>query len=81
MRILPVFLGINNLNNKDGCKRLTPANYPRMKTSFIQDSVTFGGRITTPNGLKELAKNGVQTDLLYEKDGVKGLWLQVIKGS
>ena len=58
MRILPVFLGINNLNNKDGCKRLTPANYPRMKTSFIQDTVTFGGGITTPNGLKELAKNG-----------------------
>lgn len=58
MRILPVSLGINNLNNKDGCKRLTPANYPRMKTSFIQDTVTFGGGITTPNGLKELAKNG-----------------------
>ena len=32
------------------------------------------------NTMKELAKNGVQTDFLYEKDGVKGLWLQVIKG-
>ena len=30
--------------------------------------------ITTHN---ELALNGVYTDFLYEKDGEKGLWLEV----
>ena len=32
--------------------------------------------LTTHN---ELALNGVETDFLYEKDGEKGLWLEVIK--
>lgn len=27
--------------------------------------------------LHELAKQGIITDFLYEKDGVKGLWLEV----
>ena len=27
----------------------------------------------------ELAKEGIITDFMYEKDGVKGLWLEVIK--
>ena len=27
----------------------------------------------------DLQKNGIQTDFMYEKDGVKGLWLVVIK--
>ena len=28
----------------------------------------------------ELEKNGYTTDFVYEKDGVKGLWLEIIKG-
>ena len=27
----------------------------------------------------DLQKNGIQTDFMYEKDGVKGLWLEVMK--
>lgn len=27
----------------------------------------------------DLAENGIQTDFMYEKGGVKGLWLEVIK--
>ena len=27
--------------------------------------------------MKDLAKDGVETDFLYEKDGVQGLWLEV----
>lgn len=26
-----------------------------------------------------LAKEGIETDFMYEKDGVKGLWLEVVK--
>ena len=26
----------------------------------------------------DLAENGIQTDFMYEKDGVKGLWLEII---
>lgn len=33
--------------------------------------------LTTHN---ELALNGVYTDFLYEKDGEKGLWLEVKSG-
>lgn len=28
----------------------------------------------------ELEKEGYRTDFLYEKDGQKGLWLQITKG-
>lgn len=28
--------------------------------------------------MEELAKEGIETDFVYEKDGVKGLWLEVI---
>ena len=27
----------------------------------------------------DLAENGIQTDFMYEKGGVKGLWLEVMK--
>lgn len=26
----------------------------------------------------ELAKNNIMTDFMYEKDGAKGLWLEII---
>ena len=29
--------------------------------------------------MKELALEGIETDFLYEKDGVHGLWLEVKK--
>lgn len=29
--------------------------------------------------MEELAKEGVETDFLYEKDGVSGLWLEVME--
>lgn len=31
------------------------------------------------NTHNDLALNGVYTDFLYEKDGKKGLWLEVIR--
>ena len=30
--------------------------------------------------MQELEKEDIHSDFLYEKDGVKGLWLQVRKG-
>lgn len=36
--------------------------------------------IDAVNGIKTmnvLARNGIETDFLYEKDGVKGIWLVV----
>ena len=27
--------------------------------------------------MQQLLKEGIETDFLYEKDGVKGLWLEV----
>lgn len=32
------------------------------------------------NTMYDLAKQGIETDFMYEKDGVKGLWLVVTKG-
>lgn len=29
--------------------------------------------------MRELSKGGIETDFLYEKDGEKGLWLEVKK--
>lgn len=29
--------------------------------------------------MKELAKEGIDTDFLYEKDGEHGLWLEVVE--
>lgn len=31
------------------------------------------------NVMQELANEGIETDFLYEKEGVKGLWLEVVK--
>ena len=30
--------------------------------------------------MKELEKEGYETDFLFEKDGEKGLWLEITKG-
>lgn len=30
------------------------------------------------NTMTDLAKNGVETDFLYKKNGVSGLWLEVL---
>ena len=29
--------------------------------------------------MQELAKEGIETDFMYEKDGNQGLWLEVVK--
>lgn len=31
------------------------------------------------NYMTELAKEGIETDFLYKKNGVEGLWLEVVK--
>jgi hypothetical protein len=31
------------------------------------------------NLMYELNREGIETDFMYEKDGVKGLWLEVVK--
>ena len=29
--------------------------------------------------MKDLAKEGIETDFVYEKDGKRGLWLEITK--
>lgn len=60
MRISPVYFGINNSKNSVNCRKSAPISYSLLsaRETCSQDSVSFSGGITTPNGLKELAKNG-----------------------
>lgn len=60
MRILPVYLGINDSKSSVSYRKSVPISYsPLHKERELRyDVVSFSGGITTPNGLKELAKNG-----------------------
>ena len=31
------------------------------------------------NTMKDLAQEGIETDFVYEKDGQKGLWLEIVE--
>lgn len=43
----------------------------------VSDTIQCGDTDDVVKTMKDLAKEGVETDFLYEKDGVQGLWLEV----
>ena len=43
------------------------------------DTIKCADKEDLLNTHNDLALNGVYTDFLYEKDGKKGLWLEVIR--
>ena len=45
----------------------------------VGDTIKCANKEDLLNTHNDLAKNGIQTDFMYEKGGVKGLWLEVIK--
>lgn len=49
-----------------------------MKLS-IGDTIKCADKEDCVNMMLELAKEGDETDFLYEKDGKKGFWLEVEK--
>lgn len=44
----------------------------------IGDTIQCNNAEDVINTMLELSKSGIETDVLYEKDGAKGLWLKVI---
>ena len=45
----------------------------------VGDTIKCADKEDCVNAMVNLAKEGIETDFLYEKDGEKGLWLEVIK--
>lgn len=45
----------------------------------VVDTIKCANKEDLLNTHNHLAENGIQTDFMYEKGGVKGLWLEVIK--
>ena len=45
----------------------------------VGDTIKCADKEDLVNTHNDLALNGVYTDFLYEKDGKKGLWLEVIR--
>lgn len=45
----------------------------------VGDTIKCRDKDDMVDTMVELAKEGIETDFLYEKDGVKGLWLEVVK--
>ncbi len=45
----------------------------------VGDTIQCGDTDDVVKTMKDLAKEGVETDFLYEKEGVQGLWLEVKK--
>lgn len=45
----------------------------------VGDTIKCRDKDDMVDTMVELAKDGIETDFLYEKDGVKGLWLEVVK--
>lgn len=43
------------------------------------DTIKCADKEDMVNTMMNLAKEDIKTDFLYEKDGEKGLWLEVIK--
>ena len=44
----------------------------------VGDTIKCADKEDCVNAIVNLAKEGIETDFLYEKDGKKGLWLEVI---
>lgn len=45
----------------------------------VGDTIKCHDKDDAVNTMTELAKENIETDFMYEKDGVKGLWLFVKK--
>ena len=45
----------------------------------VKDTIKCANAEDLIKTMQELAKENIQTDFIYEKDGEKGLWLEVIK--
>lgn len=45
----------------------------------IGDTIRCKDSDDAVNVMKDLAKEGIDTDFLYEKNGEKGIWLEIIK--
>lgn len=61
-------------------KRIAEENGEPTETSEIYrvgDTIEFIDTHECVNFMMDLARQGVQTDFVYQKDGVKGLWLIV----
>lgn len=45
----------------------------------VGDAIKCADKEDCVNAMVNLAKVGIETDFLHEKDGKKGLWLEVIR--
>lgn len=45
----------------------------------VGDTIKCANADDMINTMTELAKEDIETDFMYEKDGKKGLWLEVIR--
>lgn len=45
----------------------------------VGDTIKCANAEDMVDTMQELANENIQTDFLYEKDGEKGLWLEIIK--
>jgi len=45
----------------------------------VGDTIQCSSKWDMVDTMMELAKNDIETEFVYEKDGVKGLWLEVVK--
>lgn len=45
----------------------------------IGDTIKCASKDDAVDTMQNLAKEGIDTDFLYEKDGIKGIWLIVCK--
>lgn len=45
----------------------------------VGDTIKCSNKEDMISTMTELAKEDIQTDFMYEKDGVQGLWLVVVK--
>lgn len=45
----------------------------------VGDTIKCADKEYCVNAIVNLSKEGIEADFLYEKDGKKGLWLEVIR--
>lgn len=45
----------------------------------VGDTIKCRNKADMVETMYQLQREGIETDFMYEKDGVKGLWLEVLK--
>lgn len=45
----------------------------------VGDTIKCRDKFNMVDNMMQLAKNDIETEFVYEKDGVKGFWLEVVK--